>query len=80
MTVPKFAKNPRLIIGVLVGLWLAYLIDANLDQAVVIALLPWVKFQFRLSLVIVVCIVFGALATLFIQYLWRKRHASKASE
>lgn len=80
MAVPKFARNPRLIVGVLLGLYLAYLIDANLDQAVMLTLFPWVKKEFGLPVVMVACIAFGCAATLVIQFLWRRRQTSKPGE
>jgi uncharacterized integral membrane protein len=80
LAVPKFVKNPRLIIGVLLGLYLAYLIDANLDQAVGITLFPRVQWQLPLLVVMTACVAFGCGATLALQYLWRRRQASKPSE
>jgi uncharacterized integral membrane protein len=80
LTVPNFVKNPRLIVGVLVGLWLAYVIEANLDQAVMMTLFPWVRWEFRLPVVMLVCIAFGCVATMIVQYLWRRRYVSKPTE
>ena len=71
---PAFAKNPKVIIGTIVVLWVAYIIYANFQPKVVdFYLLPFgVIIQFKLSSVIIGAAIFGVLATLIIQYLWRR--------
>lgn len=71
---PAFAKNPKFIIGTIVVLWVAYILYANFQPKVVdFYLLPFgVIIQFKLSSVIIGAAIFGALATLVIQYLWRR--------
>ena len=71
---PAFAKNPKIIIGTIVALWVAYIIYANFQPKVVdFYLLPFgVIIQFKLSSVIIGAAIFGVLATLTIQYLWRR--------
>jgi hypothetical protein len=71
---PAFAKSPKFIIGTLVVLWVAYIIYANFQPKTVdFYLLPFgVIIQFKLSTVIVGAAIFGVLATLIIQFLWRR--------
>jgi len=80
---PAFAKNPKFIIGTIVLLWVAYIIYANFQPKVVdFYLLPFgVIIQFKLSTVIIGAALFGALATLVVQFFWRRSSnpASSAS-
>ena len=72
---PAFAKNPKFIIGTLVVLWVAYIIYANFQiEMVTFYLLPFniLKLQLRLSAVIIGAAIFGVVATLVIQMLWRR--------
>ena len=71
---PAFVKNPKFIIGTIVVLWVAYVIYANFQiDMVTFYLLPFniLKLQLRLSAVIIGAAIFGAVATLVIQWLWR---------
>jgi uncharacterized integral membrane protein len=77
---PSFMKNPKFIIGALIVLWLVYVIIANYQSALTIELLPFgVVLSIRTSLVIVASAIFGALVTLAIQFLWKRRSSKKAS-
>jgi uncharacterized integral membrane protein len=77
---PSFVKNPKFIIGALIVLWLVYVIIANYQSALTIELLPFgVVLSIRTSLVIVASAIFGALVTLAIQFLWKRRSSKKAS-
>ena len=71
---PAFAKNPKVVIGTIVVLWVAYIIYANFQPKFVdFYLLPFgVMLQFKLSTVIIGAAIFGVLATLIIQYFWRR--------
>lgn len=72
---PAFAKNPKFIIGTLVVLWVVYIIYANSQVDLVqFYLLPFnmLVFRLRLSAVIIGASIFGAVATLIIQWLWRR--------
>lgn len=71
---PAFAKNPKFIIGTIVVLWVAYIVYANFrPQPVDFYLLPFgVIIQFKLTTVIVGAALFGVLATLIIQFFWRR--------
>ncbi len=78
---PKFFKNPKVIAGVLIGLWLAYVIYANFQlETVKVRLFPLgVMLEVRISTVIVASAIFGAVATLLVQFLWKRRSSKKAS-
>jgi hypothetical protein len=71
---PAFIKNPKFIIGTIVVLWVAYVIYANFQPKTVdFYLLPFgVIVQFKLSTVIVGAAIFGVVATIVIQWLWRR--------
>jgi hypothetical protein len=72
---PAFAKNPKVIIGTLVVLWVAYVIYANFQiEMVTFYLLPFniLKLQLRLSAVIIGAAIFGAVATIVIHWLWTR--------
>lgn len=72
---PAFAKNPKVIIGTLVVLWVAYVIYANFQiEMVTFYLLPFniLKLQLRLSAVIIGAALFGAIATIVIHWLWMR--------
>ena len=71
---PAFAKNPKFIFGTLVVLWVAYIVYANFrPQPVDFYLLPFgVIIQFKLTTVIVGAALFGVLAALTIQWMWRR--------
>lgn len=81
MSPPAFAKNPRFIIGTIVVLWLAYIIYSNVRlNPVQIKLVPYLlTLQINVSALIVVSAVFGCLATLVIQWLWRRRRSKNGS-
>lgn len=78
---PPFVKNPKFIVGAIIVLWLAYVIYANFQLAPIeIKLLPFVAYlQFRVSAVIIGAAIFGALATLAIQFFWKRRSSKNAS-
>jgi hypothetical protein len=78
---PAFAKNPKFIIGTIVVLWVAYVIYANFHPTPVdFYLLPFgVIVQFKLSTVIIGSAIFGAVATIVIQWLWRRPSNSSSA-
>ncbi|HLX36513.1 MAG TPA: hypothetical protein VKR29_01890, partial [Candidatus Binataceae bacterium] len=79
---PAFAKNPKVIIGVIVVLWVAYVIYANFQiEMVTFYLLPFniLKLQLRLSAVIIGAAIFGVAATLVVQWLWRRPSNSSSA-
>jgi hypothetical protein len=81
VSAPAFAKNPRFIIGVIVVLWLAYIIHSAIHVSPVqIKLIPFlVAFQINVSALIVASAIFGCVATLVIQWLWRRRRSKNGS-
>jgi len=79
---PAFVKNPKFIIGTIVVIWVAYVIFANFQiDMVTFYLLPFnvLKLQLRLSAVIIGAAIFGAGATLVIQWLWRRPSNSSSA-
>jgi hypothetical protein len=71
---PAFAKNPKFVIGTIVALWVLYVLYANFQPKTVdFYLLPFgVMLEFKLSTVIIGAAIFGSVATLVIQWLWRR--------
>ncbi len=79
---PAFAKSPKFIIGAIVVLWIIYVIYANFEpEPIPVFLLPFgaLQLSFRLSAVIIGAALFGSLATIVIQVLWRRRSSKNAS-
>jgi len=79
---PAFAKNPKFIIGTIVVLWVAYIIYKNFQlEMVTFYLLPFdiLKLQVRLSAALIGAAIFGAVATLVIQWLWRRPSNSSSA-
>ncbi len=78
---PSFVKNPKFIIGTIVVLWVAYIIYNNLEKSVDFYLLPFniLTLQLRVSAVVIGSAVFGAIVTLVIQFLWKRRSKNGAS-
>ncbi len=77
---PAFAKNPKIVAGAIIVLWLAYVIYENFQLVPVeIHLLPWplgLVLQARVSAIIIVSAAFGAALVLALQLLC-KRCSSK---
>jgi len=78
---PSFLKNPKVIVGTLVILWIAYVIYNNLEKSVDFRLLPFnlLTLQLRVSAVVIASALFGALATIVIQFLWKRRSKNAVS-
>jgi hypothetical protein len=78
---PAFAKNPKFIGATIVVLWVAYLIWANLHMnPVQIHLFPFIVIlSINVSGLMVVSALFGALAVVVIQFLWKRRSSKNAS-
>lgn len=79
---PKFAKNPKVIIGAIVVAWLAYVIYENFQlEAVDIRLLPFALLALKIpvSTILLGAAIFGSAATLFIQWLWKRRSSKNGS-
>ena len=78
---PSFLKNPKVIVGTIVVLWIAYVIYNNLERSVDFRLLPFniLTLQLRVSAVVVASALFGALATIVVQFLWKRRSKNAVS-
>jgi hypothetical protein len=79
---PAFLKNPKFIIGTIVVLWVAYIVYANFQIAMVtFYMLPFdiLKLQVRLSAVLIGAAIFGAVTTMVIQWLWRRPSNSSSA-
>jgi len=76
---PAFLKNPKFIAGVIVGLWVIYVVTANFQlNRIDIRLVPFLaNLQFKLSSVIVAAAIFGSAVTLVVQHQWKRRNSSK---
>ncbi len=78
---PDFIKSPKFIISTIVVVWVAYVLWANFQlPPVSFHLIPFAKLDFNVSVVVVGSALFGAIATLVIQWLWRRGSSKKASE
>jgi hypothetical protein len=76
---PAFAKNPKFIGGAIIVLWLVYVIWANLRLAVTIYLFPGAHLLLSVVGIMIVSALFGALAVVVIQFLWKRRSSKNAS-
>ncbi|MGO9449897.1 MAG: hypothetical protein ACLQDV_02450 [Candidatus Binataceae bacterium] len=78
---PSFLKNPKFIIGTIVVLWVAYIVYNNLEKSVDFHLLPFnaLTLQLRVSAIVIGSAVFGAIVTLVIQFLWKRRSKNGSS-
>jgi hypothetical protein len=78
---PSFLKSPKVIVGTIVVLWIAYIIYNNLEKSVDFRLLPFniLTIQLRVSAVVVASALFGAVATIVIQFLWKRRSKNALS-
>jgi hypothetical protein len=78
---PSFLKSPKVIVGTIVVLWIAYVIYNNLEKSVDFRLLPFniLTIQLRVSAVVVASALFGAVATIVIQFLWKRRSKNAVS-
>jgi hypothetical protein len=75
----EFWKRPKFWIGLVVILWLAYIMYENFQLTPVdIRLIPYfATLQLKVSAIIVGSALAGCLATLGVQFLWRRRGSSK---
>ena len=77
---PKFAKNPKVIIGAIVVLWVAYIISANVNLEIDVRLIPFVAtLNFKVPAIMIGAAIFGSGATLIIQWLWKHRSSKNGS-
>jgi len=78
----EFWKSPKFWLATVLILWLAYVIGSNLEQVVTIHIVPWLLQPYmKVSTIIVLSGILGALLALGIQFMWRRGRSSKyASE
>ncbi len=77
---PQFVKNPKVIIGTIVVLWVAYVISANLNLEIDVRLIPFAAtLDFKVPAVMIASAIFGSGATLIIQWLWKRRSSKNGS-
>jgi hypothetical protein len=71
---PAFVKNPKFIGATIIVLWVAYVVYWNYRlEPINIQLFPFIKpAQLSVSSVIIGAALFGCLATLAIQFFWRR--------
>ena len=80
---PVFLKNllkdPKFDAAAIIVLWLAYVIGENFRlDPIQFHLIPFrPPLQVPVSEVVIGAIIFGCLATLAVQYYWRRRRSSK---
>ena len=83
MATPAFVKNPKFIKfigGTIIILWVAYVIYWNHQlEPINIQLFPLIKAQLNVSSVIMGAALFGCIATLLIQLVWRRSRSKKGS-
>ena len=81
MAAPAFVKNPKFIGGTIVVLWVVYVVYWNHRlNPIDIQLFPFFKpAQLNVSSVIIGAGVFGCIATLAIQFFWRRGRSKNGS-
>ncbi len=81
MAAPAFIKSPKFIGGAIVVLWVAYVVYWNHQlNPIEIQLFPFLKpAQLNVSTVIIAAALFGCLATLTIQFFWRRGRSKNGS-
>lgn len=82
MPAPAFLKSPRIIAGTIILLWVAYVIYSNFQLTPVqIRLIPFTaSLEFKVSAIVIGSALFGAAATLLLQYSWRRRRSKPGSQ
>jgi hypothetical protein len=78
---PAFVKNPKFIGGAIVVLWVTYVVYWNFRlEPISIQLVPVMKPELlSVSSVIIGAGVFGCIATLVTQFLWRRGRSKNGS-
>jgi hypothetical protein len=69
----EFWKQPKFWLAAVLILWLAYVIGSNLEQVVTLHIVPWLLQPYlKVSTIVLVSAIFGALLTLGVQFMWRR--------
>ena len=82
MAAPAFVKNPKFIGGAIVVLWVTYVVYWNFRlEPISIQLFPVMKpEQLSVSSVIIGAALFGVLATMAVQFFWRRGRSKNGSD
>jgi hypothetical protein len=76
----EFWKSPKFWIGLIIILWLAYVLSANLEQSVTIFFVPFfVQPIVRVSSLVGASMIAGCVLTLLVQWAWRRRASKYAA-
>lgn len=77
----EFWKRPKFWVGLILISWLAYILYTNFQLAPIeLHVVPFAAMlQLKVSAVIIGSIVSGIAGTLLVQWLWRRRYASKTA-
>jgi hypothetical protein len=74
----EFWKQPKFWLVTILILWLAYVIGSNLEQVVVIHIVPLLLQPYcKVSTIVIASGIVGALLTIGAQFAWRSGRASK---
>ncbi len=82
---PAFIRNllrdPKFDVGAIVVLWVVYIVGENFRlEPVQFHLIPfWQPLFVPVSEIVIGSMVFGCLATVAVQFLWKRRRSSKPS-
>jgi hypothetical protein len=77
---PQFWKWPKFWIGLILILWLIYLLSGNLEQSVTLFLVPlFVHPTVRVSTIVFGSMILGCALTLLIQFAWFRRASKYAA-
>ena len=69
----EFWKQPKFWAAAILILWLSYVIGSNLEQIVIVHIVPGLLHPIvKVSTIVISSIVFGAVLTLVIQFMWRR--------
>lgn len=80
LIMPKFWRWPRFWIGLIIIVWVVYILSGNLEQSVTLWIIPfWVHPSVRLSAIIFGSALFGCFATLLAQFACRRRASKYAA-
>jgi Ca2+/Na+ antiporter len=69
----EFWKQPKFWAAAILILWLGYIIGSNLEQIVIVRIIPGlVRPMVKVSTIVMTSMIFGVVLTLVIQFMWRR--------
>jgi Ca2+/Na+ antiporter len=69
----EFWKQPKFWATAVLILWLGYIIGSNLEQIVVVRIVPGLLHPMvKVSTIVMTSMIFGVVLTLVIQFMWRR--------